>query len=122
MKKEMTCISCPQGCLLTVEIEGGRAVSVTGNKCPRGEAYARQEIESPVRMISSTVAADGLDLPMVPVKTNRPIAKEKIMAVMGEINKFRLKTPVSVGDVLIKDVAGTGSDIVAIRAAEIFRH
>ena len=41
--KKLTCIVCPMGCPLEVTLEGGNILSVTGNTCPRGEKYAREE-------------------------------------------------------------------------------
>ena len=44
---ELTCINCPLGCALTVASENGSVLSVTGNTCQRGEAYARAEYHCP---------------------------------------------------------------------------
>ena len=44
-KSEFICINCPLGCMLTVEYEGKNIISVTGNTCPRGDKYARQELQ-----------------------------------------------------------------------------
>ena len=41
------------------------------------------------------------------------VHKEKIVACMEEINRTVLKAPVSLGQVVIADVADTGVDIVA---------
>ena len=30
---EITCINCPMGCRMRVEVEEGRVVSVSGNAC-----------------------------------------------------------------------------------------
>lgn len=46
-KRELICIGCPMGCALTVELDGGAVVSVRGNTCPRGDAYARKEVTAP---------------------------------------------------------------------------
>ena len=114
MTQELTCIRCPMGCHLTVEIDGEN-VTVTGNTCPRGEEYGRLEVTAPVRTVTSSVRVDGGTLPLVSVKTASDIPKDKIFDVMAEIRKCRVKAPVHVGDVLIGNVAGTGADIVATR-------
>lgn len=113
MKKVMNCIACPLGCLITVEYDGGEVLSVTGNTCKRGDAYARTEITNPVRSIHSTVKVNGGEHPVVPCKTSGPIPKGAIFDVMKEINKVTVDAPVSIGQVFIKDVCGTGVDIVA---------
>ena len=113
MKRELNCVACPLGCLITVEYEGKEGLSVTGNTCKRGEAYARQEIVNPERSIHSTVKVTGGRHPVVPCKTSVPIPKEKIFDVMAEINAVTAQAPITIGQVLIPNVCGTGADIVA---------
>lgn len=113
MKKDMTCVACPLGCQITVELEENEVISVTGNTCKRGDAYARTEISNPVRSIHSTVKVANGEHPVVPCKTSGPIPKGAIFDVMKEINKVTVEAPVKIGDVFIADVCGTGVDIVA---------
>ncbi len=94
MIKKITCIECPQGCQLEVNVEEGRVIGLTGNKCPKGDVYGRQEITDPRRVLSSTVLAKGLEIKMVPVRTDKPVPKSKMFAVMEEIKKIRLTRPV----------------------------
>ena len=58
-KRELTCIGCPLGCPLMVTMENGAVVSVTGNTCPRGDAYARTEVTAPSRIVTTTVPGPG---------------------------------------------------------------
>jgi CxxC motif-containing protein len=111
----MICIECPQGCELEVDAEGGRVIKVTGNKCDKGIAYAQHEIEDPTRILSSTVLAQGLEVKMVPVRTNRPIPKARILEAMEAIRKIRLDRPVKSGDIVVKDLLGTGADLISTR-------
>ena len=111
-KRQFTCIVCPQGCAITVCREGGDAV-ISGNKCPRGEAYVRQELSDPRRSISSTVRVTGGTRPLVPVKTLHPIPKNKIFAGMAEIRSLTVQAPVSAGDILIGNAASTGVAVAA---------
>ena len=119
MKKELTCINCPLGCALTAEVEmvDGKpvVVSVTGNTCPRGEAYAKKELTHPTRIITSTVRVHGGSLAAVPVKTASDIPKEKIFDVMHVLRGVDVDAPVELGQVIVSDIAGTGVDIVATR-------
>ncbi len=109
--KEFICIVCPRGCHLKVDDN----MNVTGNTCPRGKVYALNEITNPTRMITSTVAIESSELCRVPVMTSSPIPKGKIFDVMAEINKVRVKAPVKINDVIIKNVLGLNSDIIATR-------
>lgn len=116
MKKKMICISCPQGCLLEVETDGSRVISLSGNKCLKGEVYAKQEIESPTRMLTSTVLTKGLDLKLVPVRTSAPIPKGKIFEAMVEVRKIKLDHPVKADEVITPNFLGLGVDLIATRS------
>lgn len=111
MKRNLTCIICPVGCSLTADIEDGRVISITGNSCPRGAKYAETECTNPVRTLTTTVLCEN-GLP-VSVKTNRPIPKNKIFECMKIINSKTIPLPVASGDVIIENIAGCNSDIVA---------
>ena len=111
MSKELTCIVCPRGCRLTIDDN----LNVTGNSCPRGAQYAKDEMTNPKRMITSIVRVKNRENMMVSVKTSASIPKGKIFEVMAEIEKVSVNAPVHIGDIVIKDVLGTGSDIVATK-------
>lgn len=116
MTRELTCIGCPMGCALTVEVENGEAVSVAGNTCKIGENYARSEISAPVRAVTTTVlTAEGIP---VPVKTAGSIPKEKIFEVVKDIKAAKVTLPVRLGDIIVSDAAGTGVAAVATRTVE----
>lgn len=115
--KLLTCIECPVGCSLVADIEDCRVVNVTGNKCPLGQAYAVSEIDRPVRVLTSSVLSQGLDIKMVPVRTSGPIPKGRLMEAMGALKKIRLTKPVSAGDIIVSNFLGTGVDLVASREA-----
>lgn len=111
--RNLTCIGCPLGCMITVAMENGQILSVSGNTCKRGEDYAREEVTAPRRIVTSTVSVRGGIRPVVSVKTSPAIPKEAIAACMDAIRKIRVNAPVRIGDVLLKDAAGSGSDILA---------
>ena len=112
MEKELICICCPKGCHLIVDAENE---SVQGNGCTRGIEYGINEVTNPVRVITSTIKVENGELPVVPVKTNNPIPKGLNFKCMEEINKASIEAPVMIGDVIIRNVLGTGVDIVATR-------
>ena len=112
--KEIICITCPKGCHLKVDEE---SYAVTGNSCPRGAVYGANELRNPVRVVTSTVVVEGPQR-RLPVKTDRPIPKGKMFEVMDEIAKVRVTAPVSVGQILIANVAGTGGNVVATKALD----
>lgn len=117
-KRELICIGCPLGCMMNVLIDG-KTVSVSGHTCPRGESYAKREVLSPTRIVTSTVRLLGGSVPRVSVKTASDIPKDKIFAVMEEIHQASVQTPVRIGDVIISNCAGTGSAVIATRQADV---
>lgn len=113
MKTQMTCVACPIGCQLTVEHTKDEIISITGNSCKRGITYAQTEIKSPTRTLTSTVKVKDGFLPVVPVKSDKPIPKSLLLNCMKVINSTELKSPVKIGDIIISDILGTGVNIIA---------
>ena len=110
--KELTCINCPMGCNLKVDIDGDKFF-VSGNNCPNGEKYAINELTNPVRIVTSIVRTDKGNY--ISCKTDKPIPKDKIFDVVKEIKKVVVKEPVKIKDILIKNVCGLDSNIVATK-------
>ena len=122
-RKELICIGCPLGCNLTVEMDGGQVVSVSGNTCKRGDDYARKELTDPRRIVTSTVPVAGGNLPVVSVKTASDIPKGKIRECLCALKGVTLTAPVQIGDVIVENVADTGVEVIAtksISAVETF--
>ena len=111
MTKTLTCIECPIGCEVEVTLENGKPVAVKGNTCPRGKLYAENEVVCPKRVVTSTVRAKSGE--MVPVKTDAPVKKSEIFAVMAKINATTCELPVKIGTVLVKNISDEANLIVA---------
>ena len=114
-KKEMVCICCPLGCILSVTQEGEENILVTGNSCPRGKTYAITEITDPRRIVTTTVRVRGCNMPVVSVKTREGIPKNKMMQCIKELEAIELQAPVKDGDIVKADIAGTGIDVIATK-------
>lgn len=118
MEQSITCINCPVGCRMSVTLsDSGEFVSVSGNTCPRGASYARQECTLPERMITAVIPVSGSSTPLS-VKTSAPVPKSMIQAVMKELGRLTVTAPVRMGQVILADVLHTGSDIIATRSLE----
>lgn len=113
--RELICIGCPMGCMMTVTLKEGQVTSVAGNTCKRGDAYARKEVTNPTRIVTSSIPVRDGVLPVVSVKTREDIPKGKIQDVMRALQHVTVQAPVQIGDVILKDVAGTGVDLIATR-------
>ena len=77
-KRNLTCIGCPMGCALLVEMDGKEIISVTGNTCKKGAEYAVKEVTNPTRIVTTTVRVKNGSMPVVSVKTAQDIPKGKI--------------------------------------------
>lgn len=115
MNKKITCIECPVGCALSVDVKNCKVVKVNGGKCPKAEKYAISEIENPVRILTSTVLTKGLSLKMVPVRSDRPLPKRDILRAAEEIKKIRVNKPTHVGEIIVKNFLNPGINLIATR-------
>ena len=116
MTRNMICIGCPMGCELTVEVENGKAVSVTGNTCGVGKKYAETEVSAPTRMVTTTIMSDSGK--PVPVKTGTAVPKGRIFDVVKAVKSASVKLPVKIGDIAVSDAAGTGVDVIVTKDTE----
>ena len=114
-RRELTCIGCPMGCQITVTLQNNIVTGVSGNNCRIGDTYVREEVLSPRRTVTSIIKVTGGELPVVSVKTKETIPKDMIFRVMEEINKVSVSAPITIGRVLIENVAGTNVAVVATR-------
>lgn len=118
MRRELTCIACPKGCRLTVETDGKILTGLTGNQCPKGLEYGRQETENPLRTLTTTVAASGLGVWRVPVRTSAPIPKALISEGMRAVRALKITRPVRCGEIVAARFLGLETDLVATRDVE----
>ena len=111
--KEVICTCCPKGCHL--QVDEANDYKVTGNGCPNGIAYGKEELTHPTRIITSTVRAEGGLHPRCPEKPSKPVPKGQMAEVVAALDSIVLHTPIHVGQVVVENVCGTGADIVTCR-------
>lgn len=115
MNRTLTCIGCPMGCSIDVELdEAGNFVSSAGWSCLIGKRYAQEEVTAPVRTVTALVEVNDRIEPLS-VKTARPIPKNMIFESLEEIRKQKCEAPVHIGDLVLADVCGTGVDVIATK-------
>lgn len=112
--KELICITCPRGCHLKIDDE----LNVTGNSCPRGQAYAKSEVTHPVRMITSTMKVDNGSVDRVSVKTESAVDKNLIFDIMKEMNQITLHAPIHRKDIAIENVCDTHVNVIVTKDVE----
>ena len=111
--KVLTCIGCPKGCQVTVHMNGDVIEDITGYCCKRGDKYARHEVVSPTRVLTTTVMlADGVRK-TVPVKTSDEVPKDKIFDCITALQDLVVQAPVTAGDVVLANISGTGVSVIA---------
>jgi CxxC motif-containing protein len=115
MKKKIVCIICPMGCEITVTGKEGVIDKIEGNQCARGEAYAKEEFLDPKRILTTTVKAQGYTLPVLSVRSSKPIPKRLLAECMDILKKVKIKHPVTMGQVVVENILDTGVDIIATK-------
>lgn len=114
--QELICILCPRGCHLHIDEDND--YKVTGNACPKGEKYGREELLHPVRVVTSTVRTSSDTHPRLSVKTDKAIPKEDIFKAMALLDGIEVQPPIHVGQVIIDNILGTDANFVATRNIE----
>lgn len=109
------CIGCPLGCRLEVDEDQGAILEIRGYDCKKGKSYAEQEHVDPRRMFTGSVTITGAHWTRLPVKTTREVPRDQIQAVAAAVRGLRVTAPVRLGDVIVRDILGTGADLVATR-------
>jgi len=110
---ELICIVCPKGCHL--QVDETKEYAVTGASCPRGIEYGKNELCAPVRTMTSTVKITGGLHHRLPVKADRPIAKELMPELVARLNDVEARSPIHIGDILLANVLDTGANVIATR-------
>jgi len=110
--KQITCITCPIGCRVTIDTVNGE-YSFSGNKCARGLEFAKNEMTSPVRSLTTTVRTSSPQMPVLPVRTNGEVPKEKIKEIIRELSKVVITEKIGIGETVAANILGTGCDVIA---------
>lgn len=114
-KRELTCIGCPLGCSLEVEMDNEKVIKVTGNSCNIGHDYGIKECTNPTRIVTTTVFVEKGQDPVVSVKTETDIPKDKIFDLIKALKDIKVKAPINIGDVIVSNILNTVVNIVATK-------
>jgi CxxC motif-containing protein len=119
MGSKITCIICPIGCEMTIHHKEGIITNIEGHQCKKGIGYAKEELLYPVRTLTTTVKVDRGVIPLVSVRTNKPIPKEKLFQVMNAVAEIEVNAPVMIGDILVKNLIGLDAHLIATKNVDI---
>jgi CxxC motif-containing protein len=114
-KKHFVCVVCPIGCEIDVVHDGGKIISMEGNKCEKSEEFVSQELIEPMRILTTTVRIQGARWAVIPVRSDKAVPKRLFPRIMKQLRRIKLQAPVSMLDVVVKDSAATGANIIATR-------
>jgi len=110
--KQITCITCPIGCRITANVVNGEYIFF-GNKCPKGVHFARTELTSPVRSLTTTVRTVFPEMPVLPVRTSGEVSKKKMTEIIRELSKVVVTEKIGIGETVAANILGTGCNIIA---------
>ncbi|MEN3008932.1 DUF1667 domain-containing protein [Pseudothermotoga sp.] len=116
--EKIVCVLCPMGCKIKYNAVDGKIISLEGNRCPRGVSYLEDELREPKRIVPTSVRVVNGEMPLVSVKTSKPIPRRLISQFMQTVKNVKVEAPIRVGDVIIKNVLDTGADVIATRTVK----
>lgn len=109
----LVCIGCPRGCHL--EVDENNNYEVSGNFCKKGAEYGKQELTDPKRVLTTSVRIENAMHQSLPVKSNDGLPKAKLIEAAKSLKDVRVKSPIKIGDVIVKNILNTGVDIIACK-------
>jgi len=116
--RKLVCICCPMGCTLDIALNGIEILGITGHNCSKGKIYGEKECTAPVRTLTTTIETVNGCSKRIPVKTELDIPKEKLFDCVKELKNIQVTAPIHIGDVILKNIADTGVNIVATAECE----
>ena len=114
-KRHFVCVVCPIGCEIDVVHDGGKIISMEGNKCEKSEEFVSQELIEPMRILTTTVRIQGARWAVIPVRSDKAVPKRSFPCIMKQLGRIRLQAPVNMLDVVMRDILNTGANIIATR-------
>ena len=72
-----------------------------------------------MRVLPTSVRVIGGELPLVSVKTDRPVPKRLILQIMNYVRTLSMEAPVKIGQVVAEHLLGTSASLVATREVHL---
>ena len=106
----ITCTVCPNGCQVKWDEATGQ---YSGNKCPRGQAFAVQERTSPKRTVTTTIKLAGSGLKLIPVRSSGTVNRNVVAHIVETLRDTTVKGSVQSGEVVYTEtIAGDEIKII----------
>jgi CxxC motif-containing protein len=100
---------------MKVDVEGQEVTDVQGHRCKKGVKHAEKEVFFPGRILTTTIGTHIQGVPLLPVRSNKEIPKERLMEVVRTISNHSVSEPVEMGQTVIENILDLGVDIIACR-------
>ena len=113
-KKTIVCIQCPNACNIEVT-KIGESLKVEGNECKKGEEYAIVEFTTPKRILTTTLQVKNGILPLIPVRSDKPLPKGSLFDCMQYLSNLKIDAPLKMGQILVENILDLGVNIIASR-------
>jgi len=104
------------GCKINIETKDRTVVKIDNAVCIRGRDYSIQEVKSPMRDFFTTVRVTGGRIPVISVRSTKPVPKDMLMACASELAKIVVAAPVRLGDTIVKNILNLRIDIIATKS------
>lgn len=114
-KGKLVCTICPRGCELSWRRENDK-IELQGHSCPRGRDYGLEELTAPGRTLTTTVKVEGGLHPLVPVRSNKAIPKQKLKHAMRDLARLTLTAPLNAGSTVLANWQGQEVDFITTRS------
>ncbi len=118
MKQTVTCIICPIGCEIKVTGKGKDIDKVEGYECKKGIQYAIDEFIDPRRILTTTVKIKGSRLPVIPVRSDKPLPKNLLFRCMDILKEVIVEAPTEMGQIVFENILNTGVNIITTSYSE----
>lgn len=69
-------------------------------------------------ILTTTVKIESETSCLLPVKTDKPISRDKLKKAMKRVSKVQMKAPISVGDIVIKNFMEKGTNLISTKSVE----
>lgn len=116
MTSKIICTVCPNGCEINVTELSTENCNIEGYKCEKGREYAEQEIANPARILTTTIKIKNGLIKRLPVRSENPVPKDKILQIIGKVRSVEIEAPVEEGDIIIENILGMGINITASKS------
>jgi CxxC motif-containing protein len=85
---------------------------IEGNKCEKGREFAKHEMSNPSRTLTTTVRTKFPGVPVISVRTDGEIPRDKLMDAMKELSGVVVETELGCGDTVMENIVNTGVKVI----------